>query len=263
MKQLNTLKCFLIGMIVFSQVGCKLESIQDPIIVTNIEKAFYINLWEELYPNNRNLRIDIQSLKNQPCVNYTIAYDWAASDKKFELSINDIVEPIDCILGLGPATAKIDVGDLESRIFNMSIGLEQTVINNGQLIVDGESYTIQMETEEGIIIPEKILRKVPPQSAWGFVAFQNTADQITAGELLSTLKSQGEPILLKEGKYGYFSFLDNKLLVNGAPVAGQASSFLISFNGDEKELKQVVDNFRSQHNGSVTVKVFTAKGSVF
>lgn len=263
MKQLNTLKWGLIGIMIIFLVGCKLESIQDPIIVTNIEKEFYINLWEELYPDSRNLRVDIQTLKYQDCLNYTIGFDWEVTDKGFDLSINDILPPGDCLPGIGPAIAKIGVGELGNRFFNISIGLGQTVINNGKLIVNNESYTLQMDTEEGIIIPEKILRKVPPKSVWGFVAFQNSEDQLSATGLLSNLRNQGEPMPIKEGKYGYFSFLDNKLLVSGAPETGQVSSFLISYEGDEKNLQEIVDNFRNQHNGSVTTSVFTAKGSVF
>lgn len=250
-------------MVAFALVGCKLESLQDPIIVTNIEKAYYINLWEELYPNSRNLRIDVQSIKNQDCLNYTVDYKWNASSSKFDLSINDIVAPADCQPGIGPANTQIGVGDLESQIFKMNIGLEETVINEGQLVVSGESYTLQMDTEEGIIIPEKVLRRVPPKSVWGFVAFQNNQDQTVAADLLTQLNALGSSIDLKEGKYGYFSFLDNKLLVSGAPENGQVSSFIIQYDDDEKAIEEMVDNFRNSHNGSVTLKVLTSSGQVF
>lgn len=263
MKQLNTIRWMLVGIVAFALVGCKLESLQDPIIVTNIEKAYYINLWEELYPNSRNLRIDVQSIKNQDCINYTVDYKWNATASQFDLSINDIVAPADCQPGIGPANTKIDVGDLESQIFKMNIGLDETVINEGQLVVSGESYTLQMDTEEGIIIPEKILRRVPTESVWGFVAFQNNQDQTAAEDLLTQLNDLGTAIDLKEGKYGYFSFLDSKLLVSGAPENGQVSSFIIQYDGEEKTIKEMVERFRSTHNGSVTLKVLTSTGQVF
>lgn len=263
MKHLVTLRWFLIALIAFSTNACKLESIQDPIVVTNIDKEFYVNLWEELYPDTRNLRINIQSLKNQDCLNYTIAYDWESTDKKFDLSINHIVPPGDCVPGVAPAHTEISVGDLESKLYNMNIVLDETVINEGQLIVNSEFYTLQMETEEGIIIPEKTLRRVPNNSVWGFVAYQNTADQMIASRLLSDLEGQGESISLREGKYGYFSFLDNKLLVSGAPAAGQVSSFIVNFAGDEKSLEELATNFRDTHTGSVSLKIFTATGSVY
>ena len=121
MKHLITLRWVLIALIAFSTSACKLESIQDPIVVTNIDKEFYVNLWEELYSDTRNLRLDIQSLKNQDCLNYTIAYDWESTDKKFDLSINQIVPPGDCIPGVAPAHTEISVGDLESKLYNMNI----------------------------------------------------------------------------------------------------------------------------------------------
>lgn len=263
MKHLVTLRWVLIALIAFSTSTCKLESIQDPIIVTNIEKEFYINLWEELYPNSRQLRIDIQSLKKQDCLNYTIAYDWEASDKKFSLSINNIVPPGDCLPGVAPAHTEVSVGDLTPKFYNMDIVLDETVINEGQLTVDEGSYTLQMETEEGIIIPEKTLRRVPDNSAWGFVAYQNTTDQMAASHLLSDLEEQGEAMDLREGKYGYFSFLDNKLLVSGAPAQGQVSSFIINYSGDEKSLEELANNFRDLHTGSVTLKIFTASGQEY
>ena len=263
MKQLNTIRWMLVGIVVFVLVGCKLESLQDPIIVTNVEKEFYINLWEELYPNTRNLRIDLQSIKNQDCLNYTIDYKWEAAANQFDLSINDITPPADCLPGIGPAAAKIGVGDLENQFFKMKIGLGETVVNEGQLLVNGESYTLQMDTEEGIIIPEKVLRRVPNNSVWGFVAYQNSADQSTASALLGELRTFGNPISLTEGKYGYFSFLDNKLLVSGAPETGQVSSFIIEYEGDQKAIKEVVDNFRANHAGSVSISVLTSTGEIF
>lgn len=263
MKQLNTIRWMLVGVVAFALVGCKLESLQDPIIVTNIEKEFYINLWEELYPNSRNLRIDLQSIKNQDCLNYTIDYKWEAASNQFDLSINDITAPGDCLPGIGPATAKIGVGDLENQFFKMKIGLGETVVNEGQLLVNTESYTLQMDTEEGIIIPEKVLRRVPNHSVWGFVAYQNSADQSTASDLLEELRTFGTPITLTEGKYGYFSFLDDKLLVSGAPETGQVSSFIIEYEGDQKVIKEAVDNFRANHSGSVSLRVLTATGDIF
>ncbi|MBX2878014.1 MAG: hypothetical protein KTR30_38200 [Saprospiraceae bacterium] len=263
MKQLNTIRWMLIGIVAFALVGCKLESLQDPIIVTNVEKEFYINLWEELYPNTRNLRIDLQSIKNQDCLNYTIDYKWNATSNQFDLEINDITPPADCLPGIGPANAKIGVGDLENQFFKMKIGLGETVINEGQLLVNSESYTLQMDSEEGIIIPEKVLRRVPGNSVWGFVAFQNGEDQAIASDLLGQLSTLGDPIALKEGKYGYFSFLDSKLLVSGAPETGQVSSFIIEYEGDQKAIQEVVDNFRASHSGSVTLKVLTASGDIY
>ncbi len=263
MKQLNTIRWMLVGIVVFALVGCKLESLQDPIIVTNIEKEFYINLWEELYPNSRNLRIDLQSIKNQDCLNYSIDYKWNAASNQFDLAINDIVSPMDCLPGLGPANAIIDVGDLENQFFKMNIGLGETVVNEGQLLVNSESYTLQMDTEEGIIIPEKVLRRVPNNSVWGFVAYQNSQDLPIASDLLGQLNTFGNPLTLTEGKYGYFSFLDSKLLVSGAPATGQVSSFIIEYEGEQKAIQEVVDNFRASHAGSVTLKVFTSSGDTY
>lgn len=263
MKQLNTLRWILVGVVAFALVSCKLESLQDPIIVTNIEKEFYINLWEELYPNSRNLRIDLQSIKNQDCLNYTIDYKWEAASNQFDLEINDITPPSDCLPGIGPANAKIGVGDLGNQFFKMKIGLGEAVINEGQLVVGGDSYTLQMDTEEGIIIPEKVLRRVPSHSVWGFVAYQNSADQSTASDLLGQLNTFGTPMALTEGKYGYFSFLDNKLLVSGAPETGQVSSFIIEYDGDQKAIQEVVENFRANHSGTVSLKVLTSTGEVF
>ena len=263
MKQLNTIRWMLVGVVAFALVGCKLESLQDPIIVTNVEKEFYINLWEELYPNARNLRIDLQSIKNQDCLNYTIDYKWEANSNQFDLEINDITPPADCLPGIGPANAKIGVGDIDNQIIKMRIGLGDAVINEGQLVVNSEAYTLQMDTEEGIIIPEKVLRRVPNNSVWGFVAYQDSADQMTASDLVIQLSSFGDPIALKEGKYGYFSFLDNKLLVSGAPETGQVSGFIMAYDGDEKAIQEVVENFRTQHTGSVSLKVLTSTGSIY
>ena len=263
MKQLNTIRWILVGAVVFALVGCKLESLQDPIIVTNIEKEFYINLWEELHPNSRILRIDLQSIKNQDCLNYSIDYKWNATTSQFDLGINDITPPGDCLPGVGPAKTQIPVGDLENQIFNVNIGLGETVINEGQLVVTGESYTLQMDTEEGIIIPEKTLRRVPNGSVWGFVAWQDEADQSTADDLLVQLNALGTALDLTEGKYGYFSMINEQLLVSGAPALGQVSSFALAYNGEEKAIKELVDNFRNSHTGSVSLKVFTATGEEY
>lgn len=263
MKQLNTIRWVWVGIVAFALVGCKLESLQDPIIVTNIEKEFYINLWEELSPSSRNLRIDLQSIKNQDCLNYSIDYKWNATASQFDLGINDIMPPADCLAGVGPAKTQIVVGDLENQVFNMKIGLGETVINEGQLVVTGETYTLQMDTEEGIIIPEKTLRRVPVASVWGFVAFQDAADQSTADDLLMQLNSLGTALELKEGKYGYFSVINEQLLVSGAPARGQVSSFAIAYSGEEKAIKELVDNFRANHTNSVSLKVFTATGKEF
>ena len=263
MKQLKIFPWTLCVMLAFSIFGCKLDSIQDPIIVTNIEKEFYINLWEELYPDTRQLRIDLQSIKNQDCLNYDISYDWENTDKQLSLTINNIETPGDCVPGTGPARAQVTAGPLEGQPYKLTISLAQSVTNQGQLVVNEEAYTLQMESEEGIIIPEKVLRRVPDNTVWGFVAAQDAADLDVAMTILDQLRSFGETANLIEGKYGYFSILDNKLLVSGAPETGQVNSFIIHYEGDEKAIKQLVDDFRASHTGSVSLQVKTAQGSTF
>ncbi|PHN04439.1 hypothetical protein [Flavilitoribacter nigricans] len=249
--------------------SCKLEELKQPIIITDLEPEFYIDLQEYLHPTNRQLRFKIRTIKDQECLNGSIETDYYTLGREIELSINRILPPADCKGGTAPAKSEVYATQLTNGTYKFNVALRNTVVNNGQLTVSDDNYTIKMETQEGIIFLHNNLQKMPADAFWGYVVCKETEWEALNAELTDRLTGFGAPADYRSGYYGYFEINNNtpgnrKVFLTEPPAADFHFPLLFQLkeNVDENRLKSMLQEFRAAHP-DITLEGRNSDGRIF
>jgi hypothetical protein len=246
---LIVLVCLLSG-------SCQLEKLQDPIVITQIENEFYIDLQEYLHPTNRQLRFNIRTIKDQDCLNSSIETDYITAGRKISLSINSIVPPADCKEGMAPASTATWAGQLPDGAYNFEVALRNTVVNKGRLIVEPDRYIVNMETQEGIVFLHNNLQKIPADAFWGYVVCKEEEHEAIQQALTEKLAGLATPanMIYRPGYYGHFEINNNTSNGRNVFLIDPPSVdfyfpiiYQLSDDIDENRLKALLDNFKKEH----------------
>lgn len=251
----------MLGMIVLT-CACKLNSLNDPIVVPEIDKEFKVDIWENLQPTGRTLVFKILTIKPENCENATVSYDYRQVGSLLTMSLNDINAPSDCNPGLSPASADIQAGYLSTGNYALNINLKNTVLNTGALHVNYEDYKIEMETEEGLTFVHRQLKRVPYSAIWGYVTYTENSQEANAQQMVDGIKSITNEANYPEGYYGYFNIAatNSEISVYNQPVTTLIKPFIYDFPGDVQVLNDKLAELRSEAPAGVVVKLFNAKG---
>ena len=244
--------------------SCQDDALGDPIIVSNVKKEFYFNIWEELTVGYRFVHFDLETIKDGECLNGEISYDFTRSANNLKLTLNEVVLPEDCIPGIAPSTARVSVGYLENGYYPFELSLRNTVVNKGHLSANQDRYTIYLETEEGFILLNKTLRRVPEDIFWGYVAYDADNQTAIADEVLTNLETLGNIAILEKGFYGYFNINSSVegIEIKDSPQTAHLRPFIFSYNNEWDEVKDIGDAFNAA-NPDMTLKIFNDIGQVF
>jgi len=257
------LACALMVMIFLG--ACQLDSLKDPIIVPDVEREFYIDLWEDLYPESRELVFKIETIKEQDCVNASISYNLNKTGNTLKLSLNNISAPADCQQGPARIFADASAGRISGGIYTMKLDLKNTVFNEGQLTVSGDAYRLDMNTEYGFTLRHKNLLRVPEQTLWGYVAYETAEQASVAADFVQSLRDASTDYDFREGYYGYFS-VETAAPVSihhEGPETAPHQAFVLKYEGDGTAVRAQIDAFRAAHGAPFSLKVFNAKGQTW
>ena len=272
MKIVLRFHLFVIIAVILLASSCQLEKLSDPIIIpNNIKKEFYIDLQEYLHPTNRQLRFLVKTIEAQDCQNSTVATDYVSAGREITLSINDIVPPADCVEGTAPAKTDVFAGKLTNGVYNLEIALRNLVVNNGRLTINDESYTINMETQEGITLLHNSLLKIPSDAFWGYIVCKESEWEALQQELDNKLADLATPAsgIYRDGYYGFFEINSNTtngrnvFLINPPAVTFHFPIlYQLSDGLDEARLKSLIQDFKSDHP-DVSMEARNADGRIF
>lgn len=245
--------------------ACKLDSLGDPIIVPDVEREFYIDLWEELYPESRELVFQIETIQAQDCENATISYNLNRIGNTVKLSLNAISTPGDCQQGPAQIFASAPAGRLNGGLYTVKADLKNTVFNEGQLTITGDAYYLDMNTDYGFIFRHKSLLRVPEQTYWGYITYETPEQETLASNFISELQAGSIQHNFLEGYYGYFSVESNDHVnINEKALEGVVhKSFIFKYDGSGASIRQQINAFRLAHGAGIPVHVFNAKGETW
>lgn len=254
-----------IAFLVFCCGACDLESLNEPIIVPNIEKEFNIDLWEHLGANSRSAQLLIETIAQEDCTNYSIAHEFSRNNATLNVSLNEIVAPQDCNEGQGPALATVDLGELTNGFYTLNIDLKNTVFSKGQLVIREKEITVNMNSEEGIRFVRTSILRVPDNFIWGYVAFNNPSDASIATAFEQDLAEMSSEIRMENGYYGPFSInAQEKLIFSDLSFQdNQFQTFYFNSFSSNAVLQEQVDFYRSTYGDAVEIKLFNDKGKEF
>lgn len=242
--------------------GCHLDSLTGPIIVADVEDEFYIDIWEKLEPGKRSFQLKIETIEEENCLNYSIDFDFQKTGYSLEVSLNDILVPADCQPGDATAKALVNTGMLSPGYYDLLIGLRNTVLNEGQVLVSGDRYFLKSDKENGIIFLHKELMRVPEKAIWGYVVFEEGQDEQIAGDFIADLKEISTEGNYNNGYYGYFTISNSaeKISVTDRPSTFNIKSFIFQFEEDKEQLISLLTNYREDHPDNIRIKLVTYEG---
>ena len=254
-----------VALLLFCCNACDLESLDEPIIVTNVEKEFNIDLWEQLGANSRSVQLLIETIAQEDCTNYSIAHQINRNNVTLDVSLNEIMAPQDCNEGQGPALATVNLGELSNGFYSLNIDLKNTVFSKGQIVIREKEITVNMNSEEGIRFIRTSILRVPENFIWGYVAFTNPADASIATAFEQDLAQTSTEIRMENGYYGPFSInAQEKLFIPGLPYQDdQLETFYFESFSSNAVLQEQVDVYRSTYGDAIEIKLFNDKGKVF
>ncbi len=252
-----------LALVVVSFSACKVESLDDPIIVPVVDQEFAFDLWQNLASTSMSpLEVRMYTLEDYECLNTSILTNYLRVGRNLELTLFDILDPEVCDAGLGPATGVEVLDNIEEDLYRLKIELQDVVQNDGWLTVTADSYTVEMEQENGISWQHYEMRRIPEEAFWGYITYPDAASQLQAETFLSDLQQLGTVADLQDGYYGHYSLSDNgtKVDVNTTSLPGQAITFLFEYTGENAEIDQRVEAFLMDADPELQLHFWNGKG---
>lgn len=242
--------------------GCNLTDIEDPIIVPAVEKEFFVEMREQLGTPPRNLSVWLRTIKVQNCLNSSIRYEIAETPSRIRIDIEGINTPTDCMPGAAQARETIEVSPLVPGLISFDINLKNTVNNQGTLHITPEVYTLNLATEEGLVITNNQLRRIPDHTIWGYVTYSLPPGQIVAGNFINELAALSSAGSFTPGNYGYFSVpsTGSSFGISESPADPNIRTFVHRFTGNMDDLRSLVQSYRNDHGSLIQIKLTTSTG---
>lgn len=265
MKQtLRQINIIILSLFILTFLSCRDKPDDEVVIIVSIDDEFEIDLWENLAVDVSSLYLKIETINTVDCENTKIDFeDDRNSINHIAITLNGIIPPDTCIEATVPAMSYVNIGYLAQREYSFDINLEgMTVTNAGTLTVSEESYVLKMNTNNGFKLLHGKLMRVPYQTIWGTVNYQNFPQTVNdVDEFLRDIKEISEEKEYKEGYYGYFSINDSgEIMTDDVTDFPNSKPFIFSYKNNIDDLQTLINNCREEHGEHVEIKLFTWEG---
>ncbi|MEM1216813.1 MAG: hypothetical protein AAGJ82_14050 [Bacteroidota bacterium] len=253
------------SVLVFALGSCAVED-DPPINIPFVEQEFVLNLWEDLTDDPNNvLEIKLLTVANEPCLNTTILTEFSRSNQDLKVTLFDILDPENCVVGEAPAQGSQALGGVtETGVYQLEIELKDLVTNTGQLTVQPDYYEVEMSESSGISWTHQRLYRIPKNALWGFITYTNGEQQSLAANWLNELADFTSFLEVEPGYYGYFNRTDaTELTITGAPELVDQVTFLVEFDGQMATLESAVADLQAQATEGLEFRIFDDKGNVW
>ena len=264
-KKLNLL-IFCCGFLILGFTSCQKDGSKGTNFVFDIEDEFELSLSEKLtIGENTSLLMDISSLREFDCENYSLLSNSSVFvGKIIEVSVSELMTPDNCVPGLAPAMGQVTFNALVLGNYDLTVSLVNQIENRGTLSVYPNYYEIQLEEENGILLPYTKLHKIPQQTIWGYVGYEDN-DINVASELLNDMYQSLETVSnISNGNYGHFQFNDGQVELPKEKIsATRHLTFIYHLTTPIEELKiKVEEVYCPQYQSQIDLKIYTSDGVV-
>jgi hypothetical protein len=230
--------------------------------LVDVDKEFTIEMWDKLGDNGGNLQLNLATLKNQDCAGVRIGNSARLVGNSFVVTLMSLDAPPTCTAIKEPARDTIQVPTLgKYGRFPFQLNLKDAVINKGFLTIDATKMAISMEQENGILLPIKEVFRVPQNTMWGFIGYDN-GQEAKATEMMERLKTAGTELNFANGNYGYYQVNNGAVTLHSSMKTTKLNlrPFLMRLNSKEA-LYDVTAYIRA--NSNLDFKILTADGRIF
>ncbi|MEM9823120.1 MAG: hypothetical protein AAF985_18720 [Bacteroidota bacterium] len=233
--------------------------------IININDDLQIIIWEDLTNEERHLTFTVETITNQNCENYQFDYSLNQFAQQINLSINQLSLQEECQPGSAPARQSIAIGELAPNNYNLELNLNNNeIVNPGRLLVSFSQYQIILDSDHGLIVPDKTLNRIPEQTIWGYIGFNDLNQESDVRiDFENSMADLVRPHSLSSGYYGQFRLSElNELTIRTEQEYREQHNFLYEFGGNEQDLIAPLENLRATYGEAIEIKLFTAKGTI-
>jgi hypothetical protein len=255
MKKYLSLFVFLI--FIFS--CSKKQTTADP-----FDENVKIKMVEGIDSTKKTLTLRCFTEKIFTCSNYYISHTISVTANKIAINFIEINEPGICLTSLGPASAIIDLINLDNRDYELEIKISNTTIT-GQLKVSNGSYQAILPVQNRVQFVNTTLNRVPNNAIWGTVHYHASAtvpivqNFIDSLQLLGALSSTYIP-----GDYTEFQIEPNGQIKQTQDGGYYFTRYFIyNYPGSSLPLKTLIRNFGINHPSLLLITLNTTKGETF
>jgi hypothetical protein len=242
--------------------GCENE-LDDPGTLSDVQPTFRLDMFEELGGNEPSFFLQIATIEEKECLNYSIDYSFSQATRILDLSLNDIQAPADCLPGSAPAQEAISVGQLENGIYTLYVQLKNTVNNEGQLIVSDNAFELYFNNPSGVLPVRERLFRIPERTVWGWVGSELEGQDSLAQQFLQDLASISPTASdWDTGFYGYFSIKpDGSVSLRDVPTL-ETYWPVVQRYSNSSEIHALVDDYR-QYFPNLVIELRDDRGEVY
>ncbi|MCB0640471.1 MAG: hypothetical protein KDC44_02490 [Phaeodactylibacter sp.] len=234
---------------------------RDPGVVVDVPLTFELDLFEQLDTLQNKLQLLAHTVEIQEdCINNTIDYTLDRREGKISISLNDIKAAEDCIEGQGPASATVNIGYLIPGQYDIEINLRNTVVNTGVLVVDHAFFYLSMHSIDGITLLNEQLYRIPGNTIWGYVSYDDHGLVDAANAFLSELTAMTYPFDYPEGYYGHFKLGSNASIDLLQPSTDAYSTSMVRLlTGERQDLENLIETYQNEHTG-LQIRLWDGQG---
>ncbi len=247
---------------VMALASCNVGLEESPKLITDIDNEFSIDFLEVLTPQLRSLEFRTNVINNRRCVGYKINQELNVGF--FSITFNfsktvvsgqqncDTQEPVMAVARL----------NLENGVYDLQFNINKNIVSKGKLLVSDEDYEFVFTTINGIILLNRKLNRIPAQTVWGFIGYQeNSLDEVQE-KLVNEFNGLTQVAQLPVGNYGYFNIdVDHQIQPKTFPLQGKYLA-IIGHYDDLEPIRLLVKKYRTAHTG-LTLNFYAANGDVF
>lgn len=238
------------------------KKVQEPsILLADLDDEFEIGMWEVLGEEERELNFLLETIHEQDCENQSIKANVSYRVNGFVLNIEEITKPQmeECIPKRTTAKGTSQLGQMDGGVYEIQINLKSEVINKGKLLVSQEKYEILMDSDFGFFLPRPVLRRIPENTIWGYIAYNDQVDETIASEFIQRMLEFTRPANLEKGYYGHFE-LGEQFDLQQKPEEEHWAGFLLRVTEQMIQIRKTLNQFRNKYPDEVTIKMWTSEG---
>ena len=243
--------------------SCKVDSLNDPIVIPAIDTDFSLNLLENLHHPNNPLEIHFETILNENCLNTSVLSSYKKEADHLVLTIFDILEPENCDHGIAPAKGLESIYSITpNNNYTLQIELKDIVSNTGSLAVTDTYYKVEMNEEHGISWEHTKLFKIPQGALWGYITYTSDEQLPVVTDFITTLEGGTTAFNQSDGYYGHFSIDNGDIIsIKGIPLDANTEIFIQIYSDSQEAMNNLVENFRAGAPDGVKLHLYDGKGN--
>ena len=247
----------------FSFNNCD-DAVSDNSTYTSIDSQIIIQLREELSTTKKDLYFDCSTTRIYGCINYGIDYSVFKTANNIRIKFTNIVVSQICLTALGPATNRINLGELNEGNYNLNLEVNGKT-ETAQLIVKDDSYKINFLPGFNFKFKSTELNRVPQYLIWGSVGYIYDSLTNVADTFIDSLQILGaSTVNLFPGDYGFFKISPNGNIItpdnHGYPFI---KMYMFDYRNNLEEIKGLMKRIQQQYVNEIYIGCNTWQGDTF